>query len=292
MEIFLQLVLNGLLLGATLAIISIGLTLIFGIVRVVNFAHGEFLMIGLYAVYLLNQHLGLHPYAAIVPVVILLFAAGAAMQRFIIQPLLSAQGHIQIFATVGVSIALMNAALLIFGADVLTISNPSGLGTGNLTVGFLRAGTGQLLTFAVSLVLVAGLHWFLHNTFLGRAVRATAQHRSAAQLMGVNVKNIYVFAFGLGCACLGLAAGMIAPQYPVFPTVGSFFVLTAFVIVVLGGLGSVSGALLGSMLIGIVDSLAGFYIAPDLKEVVYFLIFLAILIFRPTGLLGAGRGSE
>jgi len=292
MEIFLQLVLNGLLLGGTLAIISIGLTLIFGIVRVVNFAHGEFLMIGLYAVYLLNQHLGFHPYVAIVPVVILLFAAGAAMQRFIIQPLLSAQGHIQIFATVGVSIALMNAALLIFGADVLTISNPSGLGTGNLSVGFLRAGTGQLLTFAVSLVLVAGLHWFLHNTFLGRAVRATAQHRNAAQLMGVNVKNIYVFAFGLGCACLGLAAGMIAPQYPVFPTVGSFFVLTAFVIVVLGGLGSVSGALLGSMLIGIVDSLAGFYIAPDLKEVVYFLIFLAILIFRPTGLLGAGRGSE
>jgi branched-chain amino acid transport system permease protein len=292
MEIFLQLVLNGLLLGGTLAIISIGLTLIFGIVRVVNFAHGEFLMVGLYAVYLLNQRWGLHPYVAIVPVTLLLFGVGAAMQRFIIQPLLNAQGHIQIFATVGVSIAMMNAALLVFGADVMTVSNPSGLGTGNVSVGFLRAGTGQLLTFAVSLALVAGLHWFLHNTFLGRAVRATAQHRNAAQLMGVNVKHIYIFAFGLGCACLGLAAGMIAPQYPVFPTVGSFFVLTAFVIVVLGGLGSVSGALLGSMLIGIVDSLAGFYIAPDLKEVVYFLIFLAILIFRPTGLLGAGRGSE
>jgi branched-chain amino acid transport system permease protein len=292
MEIFLQLVLNGLLLGGTLAIISIGLTLIFGIVRVVNFAHGEFLMVGLYAVYLLNKHLGLHPYAAIVPVILLLFVAGAAMQRFIIQPLLNAQGHIQIFATVGVSIALMNAALLAFGADVLSVDNPSGLGAGNVSVGFLRAGTGQLLTFIVSLLLVAGLHWFLHNTFLGRAVRATAQNRNAAQLMGVNVKNIYVFAFGLGCACLGLAAGMIAPQYPVFPTVGSFFVLTAFVIVVLGGLGSVPGALLGSMLIGVIDSLAGFYIAPDLKEVVYFLIFLAILIFRPTGLLGAGRGSE
>lgn len=292
MEIFLQLLLNGLLLGGTLAIISIGLTLIFGIVRVVNFAHGEFLMVGLYAVYLLNKHLGLHPYAAIVPVILLLFVAGAAMQRFIIQPLLNAQGHIQIFATVGVSIALMNGALLAFGADVLSVDNPSGLGAGNVSVGFLRAGTGQLLTFIVSLLLVAGLHWFLHNTFLGRAVRATAQNRNAAQLMGVNVKNIYVFAFGLGCACLGLAAGMIAPQYPVFPTVGSFFVLTAFVIVVLGGLGSVPGALLGSMLIGIIDSLAGFYIAPDLKEVVYFLIFLAILIFRPTGLLGAGRGSE
>lgn len=144
----------------------------------------------------------------------------------------------------------------------------------------------------VSLALVGGLHWFLHNTFLGRAVRATAQHRNAALLMGVNVNRIYIFAFGLGCACLGLAAAMIAPQYPVFPTFGTFFVLTAFVIVVLGGLGSLSGALVGSLLIGVVDSLAGYYIAPDLKEVVYFLIFLAILIFRPTGLFGAGRGSE
>jgi len=292
MDIFLQLLLNGVLLGGTLAIISIGLTLIFGIVRVVNFAHGEFLMIGMYAVYLMNQHFGLHPYAAIIPAVALLFLLGAGMQRFIIQPLLAAEGHIQIFATVGVSIALMNAALMAFGADVLTVSNPSGLGTGSLAVGPLRASSGQVLTFLVSLALVGGLHWFLHNTFLGRAVRATAQHRNAALLMGVNVNRIYIFAFGLGCACLGLAAGMIAPQYPVFPTFGTFFVLTAFVIVVLGGLGSLSGALVGSILIGVVDSMAGYYIAPDLKEVVYFLIFLAILIFRPTGLFGAGRGSE
>lgn len=292
MDIFLQLLLNGVLLGGTLAIISIGLTLIFGIVRVVNFAHGEFLMIGMYAVYLMNQHFGLHPYATIVPAVALLFVLGAGMQRFIIQPLLAAEGHIQIFATVGVSIALMNAALMLFGADVLTVSNPSGLGTGSVAIGPLRASSGQLLTFMVSLALVGGLHWFLHSTFLGRAVRATAQHRNAALLMGVNVNRIYIFAFGLGCACLGLAAGMIAPQYPVFPTFGTFFVLTAFVIVVLGGLGSLSGALVGSILIGVVDSLAGYYIAPDLKEVVYFLIFLAILIFRPTGLFGAGRGSE
>ncbi|WHL27260.1 branched-chain amino acid ABC transporter permease [Pseudomonas juntendi] len=292
MDIFLQLLLNGVLLGGTLAIISIGLTLIFGIVRVVNFAHGEFLMIGMYAVYLMNAHFGLHPYATIIPAVALLFVLGAGMQRFIIQPLLAAEGHIQIFATVGVSIALMNAALMVFGADVLTVNNPSGLGAGSLLVGPLRANTGQLLTFLVSLALVGGLHWFLHNTFLGRAVRATAQHRNAALLMGVNVNRIYIFAFGLGCACLGLAAAMIAPQYPVFPTFGTFFVLTAFVIVVLGGLGSLSGALVGSLLIGIVDSLAGYYIAPDLKEVVYFLIFLAILIFRPTGLFGAGRGSE
>ncbi|WP_271270884.1 branched-chain amino acid ABC transporter permease [Aliamphritea hakodatensis] len=292
MEIFIQLVLNGLLLGGTLAIISVGLTLIFGIVRVVNFAHGEFLMIAMYGIYLLNQYVGLHPYIAMLPMLILMFAVGAVMQRFIIQPLLDADDHIQIFATVGMSIALMNAALMIFGADVFAVDNPSEVGVGSLSVGPFRVNIGQLITFTVSLLLIGGLNWFLASTFLGRAVRATAQHRTAALLMGVNVNSIYMFAFGLGAACLGLAGGLMAPQYPVFPTIGTFFVLTAFVIVVLGGLGSLHGAFLGAMIIGVVDSLAGYYIAPDLKEVVYFLIFLCILILRPTGLFGAGRGSE
>lgn len=291
MEIFLQLVLNGLLLGGTFAIISIGLTLIFGIVRVVNFAHGEFLMVGMYGVYLLYQYGGMHPYVAIIPMVVGLFIAGALMQKFVIQPLLAADPHIQIFATVGVSTALLNLALLVFGADIYPVKI-TGFGANTLNIGSINIVTGQLITFVISLALMAGLHWFLHNTYLGRAVRATAQHRYAAQLMGVNVENIYIFAFGLGCACLGLASGLLIPQYPVFPTVGTFFVLTTFVIVVLGGLGSLSGAFLGSMIIGLVDSLSGYYIAPDLKEVVYFLIFLGILILRPTGLLGMGRGSE
>jgi len=291
MEIFIQLVVNGLLLGGILAIISIGLTLIFGIVRVVNFAHGEFLMIGMYAVYLMHQHLGLHPYVASVFAVIFLFVAGALMQRFVIQPLLTADPHIQIFATVGVSTALLNLALLLFGADVFSV-RLNDFTSSTIKLGSITIVSAQLITFCVALALIVGLHWFLHNTFLGRAVRATAQHRYAAQLMGVNVERIYILAFGLGCACLGLASGLLLPQYPVFPTIGSFFVLTAFVIVVLGGLGSLSGAFLGSLIIGLVDSLSGYYIAPDLKEVIYFLIFIGILVFRPTGLLGLGRGSE
>lgn len=291
MEIFIQLVVNGLLLGGTLAIISIGLTLIFGIVRVVNFAHGEFLMVGMYVVYLMHANFGMHPYLAALVAVTILFIGGAVMQRFVIQPLLNADQHIQIFATVGVSTALLNLALLVFGADVFPVKLNDFTST-SIKIGPINVVSGQLITFCVSLALMAGLHWFLHNTFLGRAVRATAQHRYAAQLMGVNVERIYIFAFGLGCACLGLASGLLLPQYPVFPTVGSFFVLTTFVIVVLGGLGSLSGAFLGAMIIGLVDSLSGYYIAPDLKEVVYFLIFIGILVLRPTGLLGLGRGSE
>ncbi|WP_454689973.1 branched-chain amino acid ABC transporter permease [Achromobacter aloeverae] len=286
MDILIQLIINGLLLGGAYAIISLGLTLIFGVVRVVNFAHGEFLMIGMYLVYLAASHFGIHPYVGLVPVAVILFALGAATQRLVIQPLLNADEHIQIFATVGISTILLNLALVVFGANVLRA--PVELGTDSISVGNYAMVTGQLITFLAALVLAVLLHLFMHRTYLGRALRAVAQHRYAAMLMGVNVKAVYVLAFGLGTAFVGIAAGLLAPQYPVFPTVGTYFVLTAFVIVVLGGMGSLYGAVAGSMIIGVVDTLAGYYIAPDLKEVVYFGIFLLILVLRPTGLFGVG----
>jgi len=286
MDILIQLIINGLLLGGAYAIISLGLTLIFGVVRVVNFAHGEFLMVGMYLVYLAASHFGIHPYVGLVPVAVILFALGAATQRLVIQPLLDADEHIQIFATVGISTILLNLALVVFGANVLRA--PVELGTDSISIGNYAMVTGQLITFVAALVLAVLLHLFMHRTYLGRALRAVAQHRYAAMLMGVNVKAVYVLAFGLGTAFVGIAAGLLAPQYPVFPTVGTYFVLTAFVIVVLGGMGSLYGAVAGSMIIGVVDTLAGYYIAPDLKEVVYFGIFLLILVLRPTGLFGVG----
>ena len=290
MDVLIQLVLNGILLGSMYAIISVGLTLIFGIVRVVNFAHGEFLMVGMYAAYLLAAKFGLHPYAAAVPIVILLFAIGAAVQRFLIQPLLGAEEHIQIFATVGLSTALVNLALLMFGADLYSV--PPSAAQGTLMVGGFALVKGQIVMFVCALALVAGLHLFMQSTALGRAIRATAQNRNAALLMGVKVDQIYVIAFGIGAACVGLASALVMPLYPVTPTIGTYFVLTAFVVVVLGGMRSMYGAFFGAMIIGLVDSLSGYYIAPDLKEVVYFAIFLAILIFKPTGLFGLGRGTE
>jgi branched-chain amino acid transport system permease protein len=288
MDIFIQLLINGLLLGGAYTIISLGLTLIFGVVRVVNFAHGEFLMIGMYLIYLLTTHYGVHPYLGLVPVAIILFALGALTQKAIIQPLLNADEHIQIFATVGISTILLNLALVVFGANVYRA--PVELGTNAIDIGNFSLVTGQLITFVIAIVLAILLHLFMHRTYLGHALRAVAQHRYAATLMGVNVNAVYVIAFGLGTAFVGVAAGLLAPQYPVFPTVGTYFVLTAFVIVVLGGLGSLYGAVAGSMIIGVVDTLAGYYIAPDLKEVVYFGIFLLILVLRPSGLFG--RGTE
>jgi branched-chain amino acid transport system permease protein len=146
--------------------------------------------------------------------------------------------------------------------------------------------------FVTAVLLVTGLHLFLTRTYMGRAIRATSQNSIAAPLMGINVHKVYIVTFGIGAGCVGLAAALISPTYAVFPTIGTYFVLTAFVIVVLGGMGSLWGAFAGSMIIGLVDSLSGYYIAPDLKEVVYFIIFIAILIIRPTGLFGLGRGAD
>ncbi len=290
MSVLVQLLINGLLLGGIYAIISVGLTLIFGIVRVVNFAHGEFLMASMYAAYLLSAHLGLHPYVSAFPLIVVFFAIGALVQRFIIDPLLEADAHIQIFATVGLSTALLNLALLVFGANMQSIA-PSGAQR-TFHLGEYRIVVAHVIMFAVAIALVAAMHLFLQRTFLGRAIRATAQNRTAALLMGVDVRSIYVITFGIGSACVAVAGALLTPVYPVFPTIGTYFVLTAFVVVVLGGMGSLYGAFLGAMIIGVVDTLSGYYVAPDLKEVVYFLLFLIILVTKPTGLLGLGRGSE
>lgn len=290
MDILLQLIANGVLLGGVFALISIGLTLIFGIVRVVNFAHGELLMVGLYATWVLSAQFGLNPYVAALPLAVAFFFLGVLMQRAIIQPLLNADPHIQIFATVGIGTALANAALMIFSADLRSVDLPWARQATDLW-GIASVSRGNLVAFAVSFAATGALILFLNRTHLGRAIRAVAQNRYAAPLMGIDVNRIYAITFGIGTACVGLAAAVLAPLYPAFPTVGSFFVLTAFVVVVLGGMGSLEGAVVGALIIGLVESLAGYYIAPDLKEVVYFIIFIGILIVRPAGLFGV-RGNE
>lgn len=285
MQTFLQIVLNGLMLGGIFAIISVGLTLIFGIVKVVNFAHGEFLMVGMYATWLLSTQFGIHPYLSIGAVVPILFLLGVLTQRFLIQPLMSARDdHVQIFATVGLSTALMNLALLIFGADIAN-TPASGLRV-PVEFGPVRALIGQLWILGAAVLLVIGLRAFLARTNTGRAIRAVAQNRSAALLMGINVNGIYMLTFGIGAACVGLGSALIAPLYPTSPTIGTYFVLTAFVVVVLGGLGSITGAFAGAMVIGLLDALSGFYIGSDLREAVVFGVFLLILILKPSGLFG------
>ncbi|MFC3058931.1 branched-chain amino acid ABC transporter permease [Paenirhodobacter populi] len=288
MTTFLQILVNGLMLGGLFAIVSIGLTLIFGIVKVVNFAHGEFLMAGMFITWLITTRLGLHPYAAVIIVVPALFVMGALTQRLLIQPLMSARDdHVQIFATVGLSTALINLALLIFGADIA--NTPAHGLRAPISLGPVRVLTGQLYIFGAAIALVVALHLMMKHSQIGRAIRAVAQNRSAAELMGINVNRIYILSFGIGAACVGLAAVLIAPLYPTSSNIGTYFVLTAFVVVVLGGLGSIPGAFFGALLIGMLDALSGFYIGSDLREAVVFGVFLVILILKPSGLFGNRR---
>jgi len=285
-----QLILNGILLGGLYSLISIGLTLIFGVIRVVNFAHGEFLMLAMYITFWLNSLQGVDPYFSLLLVVPLLFLAGLIAHRLVIQPILGAPSYMQIFATVGLSLVMQNMALFFWKADFRSVE--SFCSTTSIRLLALICGAPKVIAFSASVFITFALHLFLKETYLGKAIRAVVQDREAAQLMGIDIYRIYLVTFGLGTACVGVAGALMMPIYTVCPTVGVYFVLTAFVVVVLGGLGSLPGAFLGGLIIGVVESLAGFFISPQLKEAIYFVIFLAVLVVRPSGLFGQIGAEE
>jgi branched-chain amino acid transport system permease protein len=288
--IFIQILINGLLLGGIYAIISIGLTLIFGVVRVINFAHGEFLMISMYISYFSHSILGLNPYLSLLINVPLMFFIGMATDQAIIRPLRNAPPYMQIFATVGLSIVLINLTLFLFTGDYRAINMP--FAKRLIQVGSISFSYARLIIFSASIAASLLIYLFLRNTDVGKQIRAIAQDRTAAKLMGIKLNRIYMITFGIGSALVGLAGGLLTPIYYVFPFVGFYFVLTAFVVVVLGGMGNMMGAFLGGLIIGMVDALSGYYIEPSLKEVVYYIIFLLVLIFRPSGLLGMVGAEE
>jgi len=282
-----QLLINGVLLGGIYAMVSIGLTLIWGVMQIVNFAHGEFLMIGMYLTFWLFQLYGIDPYLSLLAVAPALFVLGVITQRLVINPVLNAQETSQIFSTVGLSILLQNLALFFWKADYRTLRMPYSLP--NIRFQGLIVSFPRLMAFIITLLMVITLFLFLKKTFWGKALRATVENKRSAQLMGINIKRFYYLALGLGIACVGIAGATLMPMYPVFPTTGTYFVLTAFVVVVLGGMGSMAGAFIGGLIIGVVESFSGFLLAPVLKEVTYFLVFIMILVLRPSGLLGKER---
>jgi branched-chain amino acid transport system permease protein len=284
LEIIIQLVINGLLLGGIYALLSIGLTMIFGVLEIINFAHGEFLMISMYVTFWLFHLMNIDPYLSLIIIIPLFFAFGVLVEQVIIKPLLNDPPLNQIFATIGLGLVFQNLALLFFKADFRTVK--TSYSSANFFLGDLIVSVPRLIAFIVAIALIASLLLFLKNTFTGKAIRAVAQQRRAAMLMGINVHRTYSIAFGIGIACVGAAGAILIPLFFVFPTVGSLFVLIAFVVVILGGYNSLVGSLVAGLIIGVIEGFSGFYISPHLKEVVYFVLFIFILIFRPTGLLG------
>ncbi|MFP8832719.1 branched-chain amino acid ABC transporter permease [Hydrogenophaga sp. XSHU_21] len=278
-------VLNGLTTGAVYALIALGLTLIYGVLHIINFAHGASLMLALYGVYWLKQGLGIDPYVALPVMVAVMFALGYGLQRVVINRASHGKDENILLVTLGLSIVMENLALLFFRSDTRTIDTAYTLTTVEIGPAFIALP--KLIAFAGALVTSAVLLWLVTRTDLGRAIRAVAKEKQGARLMGIDVDHIYAMSFGIGLACLGAAACFLLPAYYVNPQVGGGFVLVAFTIVVLGGMGSFAGALVGGLLIGVVESLGGLYLGESLGQIGIFLIFIAVLLFRPQGLFGS-----
>ena len=277
--------LNGITTGAVYALIALGLTLIYGVLHIINFAHGASLMVALYAVYFLKEHAGVDPYLAFPVVVPAMFALGYGLQRGIINRASHGKDENILLVTLGLSIVLENLALLFFKSDTRTIETSYTLTT--VALGPAMIALPKLVAFVGALVVSGLLMWLMRATDLGSAIRAVAKEKQGARLMGIDVDHVYAMCFGIGLACLGAAACFLLPAYYVNPMVGSGFVLVAFTIVVLGGMGSFEGAFLGGLLIGVVESLGGLYLGESLGQVGIFVIFIAVLLFRPQGLFGA-----
>jgi branched-chain amino acid transport system permease protein len=289
-ETILQLTINGLLIGGIYALIAIGLTLIFGVVRIINFAQGEFLMIGMFATFWIFSLLKIDPYIGLLIFTPLLFLLGMGTERVIIKPIQNAPALAQIFSTFGLSIVLQNGALMFWKSEYRSIE--TSYSSAMINWAGLMINVPRLVVFLVAVGIVIFLYLFLQKTYLGKAMSAVAQDRDAAQLMGVDINKIYMLAFGLGIGLEGLAGALIMPIYATYPTVGFTFGLIAFVVVVLGGLGNMFGAFLGGLVIGLVESFSGFFISPELNTAIYFLIFVLVLIIRPSGLMGMVGAEE
>jgi branched-chain amino acid transport system permease protein len=277
-------VLNGLTTGALYALIALGLTLIYGVLHIINFAHGALLMLGLYAVYFLKVRLGIDPYVSLLIVPPAMFVFGYVLQRGIIARASHGRDENILLVTLGLSIVMENLALFFFKSDTRIIETPYSFDTVEIFGAFLPVP--KIVAFAGALVTATLLWLLMTRTDLGRAIRALAKERKGAKLVGIDADHVFAVSFGLGIACLGVAACLLLPSYYVSPQVGSGFVLIAFTIVVLGGMGSFVGAMIGGLIIGVVEALGGLFLGESLGQIGIFLIFILVLILRPTGLLG------
>ena len=287
-DIFSSLVI-GLLLGGIYALIALGLNLIFGVIRVVNFAHAELVMLGMYGTLLCVNMLGFEPYLSLIVVVPLLFLIGVLVQRLIIQPLQN-EHMMQMFATFALLTILQNIVLVFTRGEGFSVT--TALAASGIQLGEVRVTATRLIVFVSVTALSILLHYFLKYTLTGKSIRAVTQDRQSARLMGIDVERTFLVTFGIGAGLAGVAGVLLAPVYTLSPGIGGNFILAAFAVVVLGGLGSVAGAYFGGLIVGVIEALAGTFIDPELKQAIWFLIFVAVLVVRPTGLFGQVGAEE
>ena len=286
-DVILQALASGIMVGAVFALISVGLTLIWGVMKIINFAQGEFLMIGLYLTYFLVTRAHINPYVSMLITAPALFLIGAAIFRITIRPILKDAPMNQIMLTLGLSLMLQNLALMFFKADVLRIQTPGQ--TVFIHLGPVVLSLPEVIAFFGSIVATLALYFYLQRTDMGRSVRAASQSPTAATLMGIDVRFTYLFAFGIGSATLGVASALLLPTYYTSPTVGLFLGLIMFVVVVLGGMGNFLGAFVGGMIIGLTENLGAAILPGSLSRVLTFGVFILVLLLKPQGILSRRR---
>ncbi len=275
---------SGVFLGAIYALVALGLTLIYGVLHIINFAHGALLMLAMYGVYFLWSGLGIDPYLAMLIVVPAGFVFGYALQRGVIGRTSHGRDELILLVTLGVAIVIENAALVAFSADERSVQVPYDFDGIDLGVTF--AVWPEIAALVGSLAITLALWLFMTRTDTGRAIRAVAKERQGARLVGIDVEHIFAVSFGIGTACVAAAASLLAPTYAVHPQFGYLFVLIAFTVVVLGGMGSFVGALVGGFLIGITEQLGRLYLGESLGLITISVVFILVLLLRPTGLFG------
>ena len=287
METFIQSVVSGVLTGSLYAMIGVGLTIVFGVMRIINLAHGELVMLGMYGAFWGLALWKLDPFISILIWVPLMFLVGMLVYRFLLKAIIPGGELNTLLYTAGLSLLIANLALFVWSGDYRTIKLPYAL-TPMRPFG-IAVPIPLALAFALAILITTGLYLFLSRTDLGRAIRATSQNPEAAALMGVNVDRISMVTFGLGSALAAAAGVLLAPSLYLYPTVGEILIAKCFVIVVLGGLGSVVGAIAGGVLLGLVESLGAVYISVAYKDTIGFVLFVLVLLFRPSGLFGVGK---
>jgi branched-chain amino acid transport system permease protein len=277
-------ILNGLMTGAVYALVALGLTLIYGVLHIINFAHGALLTAAMFAAFFAHRLLGLDPYLAALLLTPLFYLLGYGLQRFVIGPAAHGEDRNILLVTLGLAVVIENALLYAFRGDTRTINLRYAFDVVEIGPAFLALP--RVIAFVVVIAVAIGLWLVMQWTDTGKAIRAVAKEKLGAELSGIDVAHIYAVTFGLGTACLAIAACLLIPTYYVNPHAGNAFVLIAFTIVVLGGMGSVSGALVGGLFVGVVESLSGLYLGESLGQVGIFAMFILVLLVRPSGMFG------
>jgi len=283
-EILFQTLASGVLIGLIYALVAIGLTMIFGVMDIVNFAHGEFLMLGMYSTFWLFALYALDPLITLPLTVLMLFAFGVLLYKLVIVRIINAPMLSQIFTTFGIMILLRGVAQFFWKSDFRSIENSAVSGTVKLLG--IQLGKPQLVAGIGAIVVTGLIYYFLSKTRLGAALEATASDKEAARLMGIDSHKMFSLAWGIGAACAGAAGVLLATFFPIFPDVGANFILLAFVVVNLGGFGSVTGAFWAGILVGVIEVMGGLLLGPQYKTAIVLMLFLGVLMFRPQGLMG------